>query len=75
MKASDIVKNWVDTYKELVGPFETAEEAQAYIDDRDDHGYDVSNWEIVTFKKMYTSPAPKKEFVVKNGRITTIENN
>lgn len=33
---------------EPCGPFETEEQAQEYINDRDDHGYDVRNWYIVT---------------------------
>lgn len=68
MKTSDLQKIWIDANGTLVGPFESANEAQQYIDNRDDHGYDVSNWSIVTFKKYYT--APKKEFIVKNGHIS-----
>lgn len=38
---------WVKTDDETVGPFETEEEAQQYIYDRDDHGYDTRSWKIL----------------------------
>lgn len=34
------------------GPFTTKGEAQEYINDRDDHGYDVRDWEIVELYKL-----------------------
>lgn len=38
---------WVQTDDEVVGPFSTNEEAQEYIYDRDDHGYDTRTWTII----------------------------
>ena len=44
MKTADITeKFWIDANGELIGPFENQEEAQIYIDDRDDHGFNVEN--------------------------------
>ena len=56
MKTIDITeKVWVEANGELIGPFENQDEAQAYIDDRDDHAFDVRNWNMIVFKKYYTS--------------------
>ena len=56
MKITDITdKIWIDANGELIGPFETSDEAQEYIDDRDDHGFNVQNWNMIVFKKYYTS--------------------
>lgn len=38
---------FVVTDDETVGPFDSREEAQQYIYDRDDHGYDTRSWQIV----------------------------
>lgn len=61
MKTTDIIdKVWVDANGELVGPFETSEKAKEYIDDRDDHGFNVENWDLVKFQKWNTAPLKLK---------------
>lgn len=52
MKTTDITeKVWVDANGELIGPFETVEQAKEYIDDRDDHAFDVRNWRLIKISK------------------------
>lgn len=46
----DFCKFWVMADGELIGPFDTQNTAQAWIDDRDDHGYNVLDWHIVRLK-------------------------
>lgn len=47
MKTTDLLKLWIDADGEAIGPFDYIDEAEAYIDDRDDHGYDITNWTIM----------------------------
>ena len=73
MKTTDITeKVWVDANGELIGPFENQEEAQIYIDDRDDHGFNVENWNVVVFEK-YTD-IQLLEILANNGNIHSINN-
>ena len=51
MTLAELTTNyWVyNEIGDLVGPFKTQLEAQVYINDRDDHAFDVRDWGIVEF--------------------------
>lgn len=59
-------KFWVSTDTELVGPFDTEEYAQAWIDDRDDHGYNTQWWYIT---KLKCNPMQRNTYTVTFGNV------
>lgn len=55
MTITELTTNyWVyNETEDLVGPFKTQDEAQDYINDRDDHAFDVRDWGIVEFIPIF----------------------